>query len=91
MAANPPPGYLCHPCYKASGADPFKKPAAPKKRRTAADKRTVTNFEERHVANLASLCVQIISKHIDDVEALGDIGSVNLDKIAKAIAKDRSL
>ena len=29
--------------------------------------------------------------HIDDVEALGDIGSMNMDEIAKAIAKDRSL
>ena len=34
---------------------------------------------------------QVISKYIDDIEALGDIDSVNLDRIAKAIAKDRSL
>ena len=29
----------------------------------------------------------MISKHIDDVEALGDIGAMNLDEIAKALAK----
>ncbi len=33
----------------------------------------------------------IVSKHIDDVEALGEVGSVNLERIAKAIARDRSL
>ena len=35
--------------------------------------------------------LQVITKHIDDVEALGDIGNMNVDEIAKAIAKDRSL
>ncbi|KAI0825428.1 hypothetical protein BC629DRAFT_715 [Irpex lacteus] len=91
--ATPPPGYLCHPCFKSSSSsssDPFKKPLAPRKRKTA-DKRSITNFEERRIASLASLCVGIVSKHIDDVEALGEVGSVNLERIAKAIARDRSL
>ncbi|KAI0339480.1 RNI-like protein [Trametopsis cervina] len=91
MAANPLPGYLCHPCYKASGADPFKKPSIAKKRKQATEKRSVAHFEERRIGTLASMCVRVISGHIDDVEALGDIGSMNLDRIAKAIAKDRSL
>ena len=90
-AAQDRPGWLCHPCAKASGIDPFKKPAAPRKRKPATEKRTVTHFEERRMPSLASLCVTIISKHIDDIEALGDIGSMNMDRIAKAIAKDRSL
>jgi len=34
---------------------------------------------------------QIISKHINDVEAFGDIGSVNLDKIIRALCRNRSL
>ncbi|KAJ3554125.1 hypothetical protein NM688_g3267 [Phlebia brevispora] len=84
-------GFLCHPCAKASGPDPFKKPAAPRKRRAVTDKRTVVNFEERRFPSLASMCVSIISLHIDDVEALGDIGSLNMTEIAKAIARDRSL
>lgn len=33
----------------------------------------------------------IVSRCIDDVEALGEVGSVNLERIAKAIARDRSL
>ena len=35
---------------------------------------------------------QLISKHIDDVGALGDIGLVNsMDEIAKALVKNRGL
>lgn len=34
---------------------------------------------------------QFITKHIGDVEALGDIGLVNMDEIAKAVAKNRGL
>lgn len=107
MAANPPPGWLCHICAKSSGADPFKKPAAPRKRKPAGDKRAVVSYEERRFPSLASICIdvrnicrqrrhslialQVISKHIDDVEALGDIGSMNVDEIAKALSKSRRL
>ncbi|KAL4080724.1 RNI-like protein [Scleroderma citrinum] len=91
MAANPPPGYLCHQCAKASGVDPFKKPAAPRNRKPPAEKRDVVNFEQRRLPTLAALCIELISKHIDDVEALGDVGLVNMDEIAKALAKNRGL
>ena len=33
----------------------------------------------------------MISRHINDVEALGDIGAVNMTEISKAISKNRSL
>lgn len=59
MAANPPPGFLCHNCAKASGADPFKKPAVPRKRKAPTDKRNVVHFEERRFPSLASLCIQV--------------------------------
>ncbi|KAH9920184.1 RNI-like protein [Amylocystis lapponica] len=91
LAANPPPGFLCHLCAKASGADPFKKPALPRKRKAPSDKRKVVNFEERKFPTLASMCIELISKHIDDVEALGDIGGINMDEIAKSLARNRSL
>ncbi|KAI9570701.1 RNI-like protein [Boletus coccyginus] len=91
LAANPPPGYLCHQCAKASGADPFKKPAASKKRKPASEKREVINFEQRRFPTLACLCIELIGTYIDDVEALGDIGSVNMDEIAKTLARNRSL
>ncbi|KAL0958192.1 hypothetical protein HGRIS_000355 [Hohenbuehelia grisea] len=92
IAANPGPGFLCHPCAKAGGTDPFKKsPAKKTPRKRAADKRQVVNYEERRFPSLISLCVKIISKHIDDIEAFGDIGAMNMDSIAKAISKNRSL
>jgi DNA repair protein RAD7 len=34
---------------------------------------------------------KLISKHIDDVEALGDLGSANMEAIAKAICRNRTL
>jgi len=35
--------------------------------------------------------MQLIGTYIDDVEALGDIGLVNMDEIAKTLARNRSL
>ncbi|KAF5349733.1 hypothetical protein D9756_008893 [Leucocoprinus leucothites] len=89
MAAVPGPGWLCHPCAKATGNDPFKKPQASKKKKAPADKRVVTSFEERRFPSLVSVCVQLITKYIDDVESLGDIGSLNVDAISKALSKNR--
>lgn len=59
IPAVPGPGYLCHPCAKSGNVDPFKKPAAPKRRKTATDRRTVTHFEERLFPSLASLCIEV--------------------------------
>lgn len=91
VAANPPPGYLCHPCTKASGTDPFKKPASPRKRKTAAEKRAITHVQERKFPTLVSFCIKVVSKHINDVEAFGDIGSVNMDRIVRVLSRNRSL
>jgi DNA repair protein RAD7 len=59
MAANPPPGYLCHHCAKASGTDPFKKPAVPRKRVNAAEKRNVVSYQERRLPSLATMCIEV--------------------------------
>ncbi|GLB35651.1 putative RNI-like protein [Lyophyllum shimeji] len=91
MAAVPGPGFLCHKCAKATGNDPFKKPAAVKRKKVPVDRRTVVNFEERRFPTLASICIQLITKHIDDVESLGDIGALNVDAISKALSKNRAL
>ncbi|KAF8752103.1 RNI-like protein [Rhizoctonia solani] len=92
MAADPPPGFLCHTCAKASGGDPFKKAGAPRGRKPVAEKRKIVNFEQKDVfKSLATTCIEIIAKYIDDMEALGDIGHINMDKISKILAKQRSL
>ncbi|KAJ1300969.1 hypothetical protein OPQ81_003394 [Rhizoctonia solani] len=91
MAADPPPGFLCHACAKASGADPFKK-SGPRGRKPAAEKRKIVNYEQKDVfKSLATTCIEIIAKHIDHMEALGDIGHINMDKISKILARQRSL
>ncbi|CAE6430677.1 unnamed protein product [Rhizoctonia solani] len=92
MAADPPPGFLCHSCAKAGGADPFKKAGPPRGRKPAVAKRKIVNFEQKDVfKSLATTCIEIIAKHIDDMEALGDIGHINMDRISKILAKQRSL
>jgi hypothetical protein len=59
MAADPPPGYLCHLCAKASGIDPHKKPA-PRKRKSAVEKRDITHYyKERQFPTLVSLCIKV--------------------------------
>ncbi|KAJ7267618.1 hypothetical protein B0H12DRAFT_1098014 [Mycena haematopus] len=91
MASSSGSGFLCHPCAKAGGNDPFKKPAAPRKRKTPAEKRTVVHIEERAFPTLVTMCIDVISRNIDDVEAFGDIGGLNVDAISKALSKSRSL
>ncbi|KAJ7661678.1 hypothetical protein B0H17DRAFT_991941 [Mycena rosella] len=91
MPANPGPGFLCHKCAKASGINPFKKAAAPRKRKTPADKRTLVHIEERSFPSLVSICIDVVARHIDDVEAFGDIGALNMEAISKALSKNRSL
>jgi len=58
IAANPPPGWLCHVCAKAGGADPFKKPA-PKKRKAPGDKREVVHFVENRLPSLVNICIRV--------------------------------
>lgn len=62
MEANPGPGWLCHVCAKASGADPFKKPAVPRKRKGPDEKRKVISFEDKEFPSLASMCIQVRNK-----------------------------
>ncbi|KAF9268021.1 RNI-like protein [Marasmius fiardii PR-910] len=83
-------GSLCHPCAKSSGTDPFKKPAV-RKRKQPTEKRKVVYFEEKRFPTLVSVCIDIVSEHIDDIEAFGDIGAMNMEAISKAIAKNRRL
>ena len=49
-----------------------------------------TTIYSRQLSNLHST-PKLITKHINDIEALGDIGGLNMEAIAKALAKNRSL
>lgn len=48
-------------------------------------------FEEKRFPSLVSLCIRLITKHIDDIDALGEIGLVNMDAISKALSRNRGL
>ncbi|TRM58743.1 hypothetical protein BD626DRAFT_550543 [Schizophyllum amplum] len=61
-----------------------------RKRRTAEDKKSTT-FEVRQFPSLVSLCVQIVTRNIDNIDAFGDIGTMNMLEISKAISKKRGL
>jgi DNA repair protein RAD7 len=89
MASADGTGFLCHPCAKESGNDPFKKPKAKPVRKR--ETRQIVNFEEKHFPSLVSICINIVSQHINDVEALGGLATANMTGIAKAICKNRTL
>ncbi|KAL8278410.1 hypothetical protein RQP46_009100 [Phenoliferia psychrophenolica] len=82
-------GLLCLPCSNESIATISAKPK-PK----ATKKRVVKSVEEKEFKPLKTLqqaCIAVIGKQINNVEALGDIGPKNLDRIAKIVAKHRAL
>ncbi|KZT41058.1 RNI-like protein [Sistotremastrum suecicum HHB10207 ss-3] len=91
VAADPGPGWLCHACAKAAGIDPFKK-VAPRKRKAPTEKRKVVSYEDvERIPTLSGICIKVITQHLEDVEALGDIGVVSMNEILRVIAKARSL
>ncbi|KAI9277189.1 hypothetical protein BDA99DRAFT_495096 [Phascolomyces articulosus] len=64
-----------------------------KKAKTKATKKQRGNGISQHdkVPSLQDICINIVATHIDDVEAFGEIGLANLDKLAKIICKNRKL
>ncbi|KAF3920646.1 hypothetical protein ABW21_db0205786 [Orbilia brochopaga] len=86
-------GLLCHPCGKASA--PAETAARKKKQVTRTIKKTnaraLLDGDNGGIKTLQELCIQLVAKHIDDVEALGNIGTYNMDKICQIISKNRSL
>ncbi|KAI8576689.1 hypothetical protein K450DRAFT_118957 [Umbelopsis ramanniana AG] len=80
---------LCPSCEKGE----TKKPE-PKKRRRIARNGVVKKIGSNgyfEVASLQDISIRLIAKYIEDVEALGDIGTINMDKICKIISKNRKL
>ncbi|ORY88973.1 hypothetical protein BCR35DRAFT_189676 [Leucosporidium creatinivorum] len=94
-ATNPSgPGLLCSPCTSESIEDQaaggqFKapKPKVVKKKATKA----VESGPGRTIKTLQQICISVIGQHINNVEALGDIGPKNLDRVAQIVCKNRAL
>lgn len=73
------------PASSAAKANGAKKPVARKKR-------TIQKPQDKtELPKLQSLCINIIAEYIEDVEALGGIGTQHADKLSKSISKNRRL
>ncbi|KAG0170375.1 hypothetical protein DFQ30_002575 [Apophysomyces sp. BC1015] len=81
---------LCSACADKKEEKPIKKII--KRRRVPRNQRTAMNgATSQTVPTLQDLCINIVARHIMDVEALGDISFINMDKIAKIICRNRQL
>ncbi|KAF3937589.1 hypothetical protein ABW19_dt0200840 [Dactylella cylindrospora] len=84
---------LCNACGKKTA--PIE--AVEKKKRQVSrvnkksNARALLDLDSTGVKSLQEMCIQLVAKHIGDVETLGYIGSYNMDKIAQIISKNRSL
>lgn len=86
-------GYICESCNELlklrERAMKRNELNARKKRKQVAqallDKQTV------RIPKLSDICVKVITNNISDVDALGDIGHLNMAKISRILSKNRSL
>ncbi|ODV77296.1 RNI-like protein [Suhomyces tanzawaensis NRRL Y-17324] len=86
-------GYVCETCnetIKAKERNAKRNQMSSRKKRkkialALLDKQVV------RIPKLQDICIKKITLNIDDVEALGDIGQVNMNKISKILSKNRSL
>lgn len=86
-------GYLCEDCNeilkkKERNARRNQLNARKKRKKLAQallDKKTV------RLPSLQDVCIKVITQNISDVEALGDIGQMNINKILRILSKNRSL
>ncbi|GAA5985880.1 hypothetical protein JCM10908_006317 [Rhodotorula pacifica] len=98
-------GVLCQPCTSESIEERATFPGAGKgagsgsgastpKRPKITKKKSQKGVDETlftPVITLQQSCLAIISQYIHSVEALGDLGPKNLDKVAKIVSKHRAL
>ncbi|KAL1924843.1 uncharacterized protein VTP21DRAFT_4497 [Calcarisporiella thermophila] len=85
LAQNNEKKILCPTCA-AGGTVTTKRPPRKKKTSGAMDAE-----EDRTVPSLQNICIRVIAANIDRIEAFGDIGTKNLDKICKIICRLRQL
>lgn len=86
-------GYLCEDCNeilkkKERNARKNQMNARKKRKKLAQallDKKTVS------LPSLQDVCIKTITQNIGDVEALGEIGQTNINKILRILSKNRSL
>ncbi|KAK7208262.1 hypothetical protein BZA70DRAFT_273272 [Myxozyma melibiosi] len=86
-------GLLCHSCGSKYAQEEKKQKktqiSSRKKRKSVAA--ALLDKQDVMVPKLQDLCIKLIARYIDDVDMLGDIGEVNMDKIARILSRNRSL
>ncbi|KAL6452575.1 RAD7 DNA repair protein RAD7 [Candida maltosa Xu316] len=86
-------GYLCNPCNQLLKNRERKarmnQMTARKKRKRVAQ--ALLNKTDVKIPKLQDVCIKKITENIEDVDVLGDIGQVNLNRISKILSKNRSL
>ncbi|KAG7825819.1 hypothetical protein KL919_000407 [Ogataea angusta] len=86
-------GYLCPECT----SNEIKRQRLAKRNEIEARKRrkkvaaALLDKQEYKIPSLQDCCINVISKNIDQVDLLGDIGVVNMKKISRILSKNRSL
>ncbi|KAH3662089.1 hypothetical protein OGAPHI_006270 [Ogataea philodendri] len=86
-------GYLCPECT----TNEIKRQRLTKRNEIEARKRrkkvaaALLDKQEFKIPTLQDCCINVISKNIDAVDLLGDIGVVNMKKIGRILSKNRSL
>ncbi|KAF8533933.1 hypothetical protein BDD12DRAFT_897422 [Trichophaea hybrida] len=86
-------GLLCTKCGKkyAKEEKEVKKKRSTGKRVKRDVLRQALDGETLGPKSLKEYCIRLIAKHIDDVEALGDIAMRDMDRIGQIISRNRSL
>lgn len=87
-------GPLCHRCgptYKGQNGPGSAAKAKPTPKKKQVRRKNLQDGIRQSFPSLQSYCIEVISRHIEDVEALGHIGLSNMDAISKSICKNRSL
>lgn len=86
-------GYLCESCHetlkKRERQVRRQELNARKKRKKLAQ--ALLDKTEVKIPSLQDVCIKVLTRNIGDVEVLGDIGQVNMNKISRILSKNRSL
>ncbi|KAI5954152.1 RAD7 [Candida margitis] len=86
-------GYLCDSCNKVLKEHERRARSnqlnARKKRKRVAQ--ALLNRTTVKIPKLQDVCIKKITQNIEDVDVLGDIGQINLNKISSILSKNRSL
>ncbi|KAH8921863.1 RNI-like protein [Atractiella rhizophila] len=93
--SDPSGALLCPQCgaeskasAKVGASTPLLKPKARKKAKIG---KRGEEREERRVRSLQECCIKIVADNINNVDMLGNIGSVNMDNICKIVCKHRRM